>query len=542
MARERDFDTVVVGSGMGGLTAAALLAATRRERVLVLERHWRAGGFTHTFTRPGGWRWDVGVHYVGSEVVRPGMARDVLRVATGAEVAWTRIPEPFERLVFPGFEHAIHGGGPERFAQDLARVFPQEERAIRAYLGDVRRAATAMAPLALRGIAPWPAAALARVLLAGRTRLARRTTGEVLAARFRDERLRAVLGARWADHGLPPSRSAFLSHAVITAHYLDGGWYPLGSAARLAQGAQRVIEGAGGAVRVRAEAERILVERGRALGVRLAGGEEIRARRVISDAGARATFLRLVPEEVPIPFRNALRRAEPGMAHVSLYVGLSASPERLGVRGENFWIHDALDQDVLWARRGGVVRGDVSHVYLSFPSMKDPEARAHTAELVTAVDAAEFARWAGTGWRRRGPEYEALKERIADAMLALVERRLPGFRALVAYRELSTPLSTEKFTGHAGGEIYGIPWTPARLDMGFLQPRTPVAGLFLTGADALYLGVTGALMSGLMTAVAACGPGTFARVRRAAARLGADAGRTPAAAAQPGSGRTAPLT
>lgn len=520
MAQGRaDFDAVVIGSGMGGLATAAILASTERRRVLVLERHWRAGGFTHTFSRAGGYRWDVGVHYVGADVVRPGMPRDVLRVATGGGVAWTRMPEPFERLVFPGLEHEVHGGGRERFADDLSRAFPAEARGIRAYLADVHRAASAMLVLGMEGTAPRAVTAIVRAGLAGRLRLARRTTGEVLAARVRDERLRAVLGARWGDHGLPPSRSAFLAHAVITAHYLDGGYYPEGSAARIAEGAQRVVEDAGGAVRVRAEVERVLVERGRAVGVRLASGEEVRAPIVVSDAGARATYLKLVPEVVPIAFRGALRSAERGMAHVSLYVGLSTSPERLGVRGENFWIHSALDQDALWERRGGVVHGDVPQVYLSFPSMKDPAARAHTAEIVTAVDARDFEPWAGSRWKRRGPEYEALKERIAEAMLALVERRLPGFRALVACRELSTPLSTEQFTGHPGGEIYGIPWTPARLDMRFLQPRTPVPGLFLTGADALFPGITGAAMGGLMTAAAIAGPAIFGRVRRESARL-----------------------
>ncbi len=528
------FDAVVIGSGMGGLTAAALLARLHRRRVLVLERHWRAGGFTHTFARPGGWRWDVGVHYVGADVERPGTLRDVLQVMGGGGLSWSRMPDPFERLVFPGFEFQIHSGR-ERFADDLARAFPAEAGAIRRYLRDVRRAASASALLGIRGSAPAPVAALARVAMARRWRLAHRTTRSVLDSRFRDERLKAVLGARWGDHGLPPSRSAFLAHAVITEHYLEGGFYPVGSAARIAECAQRVIEEAGGAVRVRAEVERILVEQGRARGVRLASGEEIRAPVVISDAGARATFLRLLPPEVPIPFREAVSRAEPGMAHVSLYLGLSASPERLGVRGENFWIHDALDQDGLWARRGGVLRGDVSHVYLSFPSLKDPEACAHTAEIVTAVDGADFARWSGTAWKRRGAEYQALKDRIADALLDAVEARLPGFRSLVAFRELSTPLSTEAFTGHQSGEIYGIPLAPERLDMPFLQARTPVTGLFLAGADALMLGIGGTAMSGLMAAAAVAGPSTFAALRREARRPHPPATPATAAATSPSS-------
>jgi phytoene dehydrogenase-like protein len=525
----RDADAIVIGSGMGGLAAAAILARAHGKRVLVLERHWRAGGFTHAFSRPGGYRWDVGVHYVGAEAARPGMVRDVFQVTTGGALQWTRMPDPFERLVFPGFEFEIRAGR-ERFAEDLCRAFPAEARAIGAYLRDVGRAASASMLFNLRGALPTSIVALARLLLGRRLALARRTTREVLEHRIRDERLRAVLGARWLDHGLPPGRSAFLVHAVITAHYLEGALYPVGGAGVIAEGAEQVVQTAGGALRVRTEVERILVRGGRAVGVRLAGGEELSAPLVISDAGARATYLRLLPPEVPVPFREAVKRAEPGTAHVSLYLGLSASPERLGVRGENFWIHDELDQDAPWRRRGEVVAGKVSQVYLSFPSLKDPRARAHTAEVLAAVDAADFARWAGTKWRKRGADYEALKERIADALLEVVERRLPGFRSLVSFRELSTPLSTERFTGHPGGEIYGIPTTPARLEMGFLQPRTPVAGLFLTGADSLSLGVTGAAMSGLMTAVAAAGPSTFGRVKAAARSLPAPApGAAPAA-------------
>lgn len=528
MSGTHDADAIVIGSGMGGLAAAAILARTRGMRVLVLERHWRAGGFTHTFSRPGGFTWDVGVHYVGADLVRPGLAHDAFQVTTGGNVSWTRMPDPFERLVFPGFELEVHAGR-ERFADDLARTFPAEAKAIRAYLDDVRRVAGVTTLLGMRGTAPAAIVAATRLVLGGRLRLARRTTREVLEARFRDPRLKAVLGARWGDHGLPPGKSAFLAHAVITAHYLEGGYYPVGGAKVIAEEAERVIAQAGGAVRVRAEVERVLVRGGRAVGVRLAGGEEVSAPIVVSDAGARATYLRLLPPEVPIPFRDTLRRAERGMAHVSLYLGLSASPERLGVRGENLWIHDELDHDALWRRRGEVPGGGIPHVYLSFPSMKDPHARAHTAEVVTAVDAADFARWAGSAWKRRGPEYEALKERIADALLARVEERLPGFRALVAFRELSTPLTTEQFTGHPGGEIYGIPFTPERLDMPFLAPRTPVAGLFLTGADALMLGVTGAAMSGLMTAVAATGLATFRRVREAARAPGGSRARPTAA-------------
>jgi all-trans-retinol 13,14-reductase len=528
-----DFDAIVIGSGMGGLTTAALLARCAGRRVLVLERHWRAGGFTHTFSRPGGFHWDVGLHYVGADVVRPGMPRDVFRVATGGAVEWNRMPDPFERLVFPGFEVELRSGE-ERFVEDLSRAFPGEARAIRAFLRDARRATSWMAAAGVRALAPAPVARAVEWALSPVNRIAGARTKDVLDGRFRDPRLKAVLGARWADHGLPPGESAFLAHAVIVRHYLEGGYYPAGSAATIAEGATRVVEEAGGAVRVRAPVERILVRGGRAAGVRLASGEEISAPLVVSDAGARNTYLKLVPEDVPVPFRERLRALPTGMSTATLYLGLSASPERLGVRGENFWIHDDLDQDAMWTRRHAVPDGDVSHVYVSFPSMKDPRARAHTAEVITAVDARDFSRWDGTRWKKRGAEYEGTKERIADAMLAVAARRLPGLRELVVHRELSTPLSTREFTDHPGGEIYGIPWTPERARMRWLGHRTPVPGLLLTGADALFPGIVGAMMSGAFAAAAAEGARIF-RAIRSAARSAGGAPRATSSATSPSS-------
>jgi phytoene dehydrogenase-like protein len=272
-------------------------------------------------------------------------------------------------------------------------------------------------------------------------------------------------------------------------------------------------------VRIRTEVERILVENGRAVGVRLASGETLRAPLVVSDAGARATFLKLVPDDVPLPFRDELRAIPRSMSHVSLYLGLSRSAASLGVKGENFWLHDELDHDRMWDRGGELLSGRAPQTYVSFPSMKDPEAKAHTAEIIAGVDSSHFEPWAGTRWMKRGEEYEAVKERIADTLLAAAERRLPGLSGLVVHRELSTPLSTAHFTGHPGGEIYGLPATPDRFAKPWLRARTPVKGLYLAGADALMLGIGGAVMSGVMAAAAIAGPSTFGKLSAAAGRL-----------------------
>lgn len=517
-----NWDAVVIGSGIGGLSAAVLLAKLHGKRVLVLERHYRAGGYTHTFTRRGGHRWDVGVHYVGG-MGEGDEERDLFDVITGAEVAWARMPEGFDRLIFPDFEFTVRAGK-ERFREDLKAAFPAEARAIDRYLDDVERAASYMNVIGMRAAAPAPIAALADFFSPRARKLALGTTSACLDKHFSDPRLKSILGARWGDYGLPPAQGAFLAHAIITKHYFEGAYYPVGSSASIAAAATRVLASSGGEVRIRAEVERILVEGGRAVGVKLANGKEIRAPLVISDAGARNTYLRLLPSDLPLSFRDDLRATPPSARFVSLFLGLSESPEKLGVHGENLWIHGGIDQDDLARQAASAMDGKPSMAVAFFPSLKDPAAKTHTMEILTLVDDEAFRRWEGTRWMKRGEDYEALKDRIADGLLAMVERHLPGLGALVEHKELGTPLSAENFTAHFRGESYGLPVTPDRFQKRHLSARTPVPGLFLTGADALMLGVVGAARAGQMCAAAALGPAALFKLG-AEARRARDARR-----------------
>src|SRR5689334_25256301 len=100
MPAERKFDAIVIGSGLGGFTFASIMALRRKWRVLVLERHFKIGGFTHTFTRPGGWSWDVGLHYVG-EMGDGMMGRRLSDLITNGAVKWNPLPDEFDVFEYP---------------------------------------------------------------------------------------------------------------------------------------------------------------------------------------------------------------------------------------------------------------------------------------------------------------------------------------------------------------------------------------------------------------------------------------------------------
>jgi all-trans-retinol 13,14-reductase len=515
---EESWDAVVIGSGMGGLTAAVLLGQYGGKRVLVLERHYEAGGFTHTFRRPG-FDWDVGLHYIGQVEDARASVRRAFDHVTGGEVRWQAMPEVYDRVEIAGrrFDFAA---GLERFRSDLKSWFPGDVQAIDRYLSAAQACNRASSLYYAEKAVPGPIAAVAGGLM--RTpylKWARRTTREVLESLTRNQELIGVLTAQWGDYGLPPAQSSFAIHATIAEHYFAGGSYPVGGAGVIAAAMTRRIEQQGGKLVTSAEAAQILVDRGSAIGVRMADGREFRAPLVLSDAGAANTFERLLPHDfAPVErLREKLRGIAASTAHMSLYVGLSKSADELGLTGTNLWIYPSFDHDANVECFARDLDAAFPVVYISFPSAKDPDFQGRhpgksTIEAIVMVPYVAFTRWAETRWKRRGEEYDALKQRLAARLREALELQVPAAAGHIEHAELSTPLSTRHFMNYGQGEIYGLSATPARYGLRELGARTPVRGLLLTGQDVASLGVAGALFGGVVSASAALKRNLFSKV------------------------------
>jgi len=421
------YDTIVVGSGIGGLTAAAMLARHGGRRVLVLERHTVAGGFTHVFHR-GGFEWDTGVHYVGGVGVPGSRERAVFDHVTEGRLRWQPMPEVFERFRFGDREYRIPSGE-QPYREALCAYFPRERRAIDRYLRATRRVVSCGNLYFATRVLPRPLARLLGPLLRFPfLRHARQITGARLARLTADPALRALLAAQWADYGLPPGSSSFGAHAIVAQHFLPGAAYPVGGASRIAASIAPVIARAGGAIVVGAEVASVLVERGTAVGVRMADGREIRARHVVSDAGARNTYARLLPEGCPgrAAALAELAGVPPSVAHVCLYVGLrSDDPAEFGVA--NLWQFPDHDHDGNWERHLADELAPLPGVFVSFPAAKDPTfaqrypGRA-TIQVLAPAAYARCAPWQDAPWQQRGDAYDAWKQRWRQRLVDALER------------------------------------------------------------------------------------------------------------------------
>lgn len=514
--KDERWDALVIGSGIGGLTTGALLSKVAGKKVLILEQHYRAGGYTHTFTRPG-YAWDVGLHYIG-ECGSPNLPiRAAFDYLSGSQLRWHPMPEVYDRAIIggKGFDFPA---GQEAFKRSLLGCFPQEAQGIDRYFQAVHSARSAFhGYIADQTLSHAMSQKVGHSMRGPFARWADRTTLQVLRECTRNEDLIGVLTAQWADYGLPPAQSSFAIHAIIATHYLNGASYPVGGAARIVETLLPSIEQNGGQVVINAEVDEILLEDTKTIGVRMKDGRILQAPVVVSDAGAQNTFRRLIRE--PQPINDDLKAIASSMAYLTLYIGIKQSASALGLKGTNLWVCPSFDHDANETRFYGDLCEEFPVLYISFPSAKDPEFERRfpgraTIEVVVPVPYDAFTVWEHTRWKKRGDDYERLKQELSTRLLEKVETYVPAIQGKIDYVELSTPLTAKHFMKHERGEAYGLAATPERYRLQALRAHTSVKNLFLTGQDVVAPGVSGALFGGIIAASAILGKNLMPLVTR----------------------------
>lgn len=516
---EPGYDALIVGSGIGGLTTAACLAKMGK-KVCVLEQHYTAGGFTHSYDR-NGYEWDVGVHYIGDMGSPQTMGRRLFDYITDGALQWAPMDDHFDR-VFLGAEHYDLVAGKAAYRQALIDAFPGEQQAIDQYLSYMREVKAGVRLLTLRKILPGRLQGLVASYQKRKTpSFFNATTREVLESLTSNQKLIAVLTGQWGDNGLPPAESSFIIHSMIAQHYMHGGYYPVGGASRMAETIIPVIQQSGGEVFTYASVEEILVGERGVTGVRMADGAEIHAPVVISNAGVFNTFETLLGDDVPgrADYLERLGNVRSSMSSLCLYIGLEHTAKELGLPRTNLWIYPSENYEAEIAAFEADPDAEFPLVYVSFPSAKDPSFEERypgraTIEIVAPGPHSWFERWADKPWGKRGDDYEALKEALSQRLLQKLYEKMPQLQGKVDYYELSTSLSTDYFCRYRKGEIYGIDHTPERFEQDWLKPKTEIPGLWLTGQDILTCGVVGAMVGGLLTAIQLGGAKGFSLAKK----------------------------
>lgn len=515
----QDLDTIIIGSGMSGLTCAAVLSRMG-QRVLVLEQHYVAGGGTHMFQLRGGLMFDSGLHYL---VPWSGW---LMWAATGGD----RMPLRFELMgEEDGTFDRIALGRDEPFAikqkeahlPDLYAKFPDHREEIDTYMQVSERVLKRFPLFVLSKLFPrWLQKPWIEYVL-GDTweEYAGRTAKEVLLEIADDPRLASLLAGPWMDSGAPPDRGTFLLCAAVARGLsIEGGAYPVGGSRELARKLVSVIEQNGGRVLVRADVAEIVIDpvKGRATGVRLADETVLSASQVISSAGYHNTFGKLVPDDVTkrfdIPRRLSLANS---CGFVMCNIGLKGSAEELGLTCANLWYHPARENGDMFAAIDDFF-ADPSNpdhdpmIMVTFPSIKDPSWKEEhpdqtTCQLLCMAEYSWFEKYAWKTPRRRGAEYNELKQEWGERLVEVLLRFYPQLEGRIDLVDVSTPLSIGHWLASNEGGAVGLDHTPQRFTdwdvIQHLDMKTRIPGLWLTGQDTVTCGQPIVQAAGLITAL-----------------------------------------
>jgi all-trans-retinol 13,14-reductase len=514
------YDAIFIGSGMGSLATAAILAKEGK-KVLILEKHYTAGGFTHIFKRKG-YEWDVGIHYVG-EVQRPkSIIKQLFDYITDEKLQWADMGEVYDKIII-GDRSYDFVKGVQNFKDKMTSYFPEEEKAIYEYVDLVFKANKTSKSFYLNKSLPdFVNKLFGSILNKSFYTFSDKTTYEVLKSITSNEELIKVLTGQYGDYGLPPKESSFFMHATLVKHYFSGGSFPVGGSGQIIETITPIIEESGGIILINADVKTVLVENNKAIGVKMIDGKTFYADSIISGAGLITTYNHILPAK-SVQKHNLtknLQQVRPSVAHVSLYIGLEGTPKELQLPKTNYWIYpDKLDHDTLVSNYVKDINKPFPVVYISFPSAKDPDwtnryPDKSTIDIITLLPYEIFEPWEGSKWMKRGEEYDALKESIATRLLEELYKQFPHLKGKVSYYELSSPLTTKHFVNYEKGEIYGLDHTPKRFRQHFLKPKTPIKNFYLTGQDIVTAGIGGALFSGVLTSAAITGKNILHKIMK----------------------------
>ena len=499
-----DWDVIVIGSGMGGMTTGAALSRLGH-RVLLLEQAQTIGGLTHTFSRDG-FTWDVGLHYCGLFGHDQFAGRTLDRLSGGA-IEFHSVGTVYDVLHFPdGYDIPVARPA-DAYKMELKDRFPEHAAEIDTYFEAIHSAEEAIRMVSVERAMPEPFRRAHSWW--NRQKIQRwcgRTTSEVIEGIVSDPRLAAVLSAQWGTYGGKPTEASFAMHGLIMGHYLEGARYPSGGASAIAAGLVPVIEAAGGSARPGTPVSAIIVEDGKAVGVRTASGDTFRAPVIVSAIGAGETVGRLLPKDLQEQaWAREIDSFNPSMCHFEIFLGFEGDTARHGATRANHWFYESWNtSDAIWSPAADE---QIPWMFISFPSLKDPmhdpgPSNKHTGEAFVWADWSDVAEFAGGGAEMRADEWRSLKQRVEAKMVAFFAAKFPALESLIVHCELGTPLATASFTGHEQGGFYGVETTPRRLLSDALNARTPVPGLFLSGQDVATPGIAGALLGGMLGAAA----------------------------------------
>ncbi|MDI6885644.1 MAG: NAD(P)/FAD-dependent oxidoreductase [archaeon] len=500
---DREYEVVIIGAGIGGLTCGTLLAKNGM-KTLIVEQHSKPGGYVSSYKRDG-FTFDV-PHLI------PGCGKDgdvgkilsYLSIDKDIEFIET---DPFVKFIYP--EHTVRVPRDiNEYERMLKKLFPKEFR-IHDYFETLMKIwleTHRMPPVSLSEStisASFPTIFKYR----------NKTFKDLLDEYLNDPKLKAIVSTQCGFLGLPPSKIAACSMAImLMAYHTGGAWYPRGGYQVLSDIFANGFKRYGGYLLLNKRVTKVLIENGSATGIELVDGRKIKAKYVISNADTRLTFLQLVGEEhLQQDFVEKIKSMELSMSGFVVHLGVDMELEELDLKYATIGYnpsYDTAEKKFMLAKNNDIPDADSMGFGLSVPSLKDPDSNLapegkHCLDIILFPVPYHYKNdWMTEEGKKRGEEYKKLKAQVAKELIKAAEKVIPNLSKHIEVKEIATPMTYERYTLSSEGAWYDIAQTPEQAGVNRLKVlpyRTQIDGLYLTGSSVSGSGMMANIISGFMT-------------------------------------------
>jgi len=480
---ENQFDAVIIGAGLGGLSCAAAFAR-QGFKPLVLEQQDKPGGYATTFKRPGGFEFDVSLHSttVGE---REGIHNLIPGFPEIKEVEF--VPQPnLYRVIFPDYDLRVPQKNLKGYLDILAGHFPEEKEGITALFDDMKGLEKDINKIsAARGEVDMSKFPMEYPYL---FKCYGMTWGMMVDSYVKNPKLKAIISSQWGYYGLPPSKLASFYYAFPAIGYLqEGGFYPKGRSQKISDAFVKFIQERGGKVMLKSRVEKILVKDQSAYGVKTTDGKEYLGKVVVSNANAYDTFHKMMEEsEYLKDYLARMDRFSVSLSSFQVFLGLKKDLiGEIGITDAEIFYQAGYDPEADYQaalnadmENGGLGLTLYDNIYKGF----SPPGK-NTINLMVLQGFDHWKKYEADYWKGNKEAYRAEKERMANILIDQAEKKLlPGLSKAIAIKEIGTPLTNIRYTSNYRGAIYGWDQTLDNSGPSRLPHTTPVKNLYLSGA------------------------------------------------------------